>query len=167
MLVLKMADSTKFNDLYPAIRALVGDDDRVVRLFPDWTIDQHIILFALCDTDVGYVVTGVEGERVISAGGVDLTGALRASVVLNAARSLISPVPDYTQMKSPALSTARKGGTSQILLNIDRLLGLLRSESTVVWETELEHFAVGDMRLTNASTLALSASPTAGTPQKG
>ena len=94
---------TKFSDLYPLMRALVGDNDEQLRMFSDSVLDSHLRVVILIENS-----TEIQEQSNTRQFTTDLTPTQKALMVLRGARSVIAPIPNSISWKNPVTSGSRR-----------------------------------------------------------
>jgi hypothetical protein len=118
--------ATKYADLHPYIRAVLGDTDASMYRYADSVLNQHIDLVILVLADLTIVkAVGITPPEFTQ----DLGANQQGTVVFKAARNIIAPQPDEFSYRTPVLSVVRKGQSRQLLLHIDTIIAELEGGS--------------------------------------
>ena len=112
--------ATKFSELRPLIRSILGDTNPSALVYSDHTIDNHIRLIILSGDNSDIQESDPRVDPPVFT--EDLSSQEKATIVFKAARGVISFIPNEFAYQTPVMKVRRKGVVSQILANIDRNL---------------------------------------------
>lgn len=124
---------TSFSDLYPYVRAILGDSDSQKQLYSDQAIDSHIKLQIALKNSPDIQQDGTDLHFT-----TDLSLSQQAVMALRIAKAILAPQADTFAYRTPAISVSRKGGVFQLMRYIDEQLIVLEGGATILrYETEI------------------------------
>lgn len=126
-----------FSDLYSPIRAVLGDTDEIVKVYPDNVLDEQVRLILL----INEFDLGIEEDGSSKSFTAELTSNQKAILIFSIAKSLLAPQDSEFSYQTPVLAVRRKGGSSRLYSYVlETLDGITNGSMTVRYEGELKAF---------------------------
>ena len=143
--------ATKFSDLYPYVRALLGDHDAQRRMYSEDAINGHIRLRIMVD-DLPDLQEDASSKEFTET----LTATAKALLIFKVAKALLSPSPDLFSHRDPVMAFTRRGGVVQLMTYLDGQIEDLEGGAMLLrFDTELDAMLNDAERFLNNYTDAM------------